>query len=130
MIAKMRMLLTASALALVAEGDPEGSSLYASIGDEIPDDAAERFGLVDGYIPGTEEHEAALSAAAAAEQAADDAAKAAEDAAAKQAADEAAAKAAEDAAAQKAADEAAAKEKQATADKEKKAAADKGQAKG
>lgn len=149
MIAKMRMFLSASAAFLVPEGHPDGATLYAAPGDEIPADAVDRFNLVDGYIEGSDEHIAAIEAAegagdaeagsAAAKEAAEKAAadaKAAEDKAVadaeaaeeKAAADktEADEKAAADA---KAAEEAAAKEKQAAADKEKQAAADKGKAK-
>lgn len=51
MIAKQRLYLTVDRAALVAEGDERGATLYAAPGDEIPDDAAERFGLVDGDLP-------------------------------------------------------------------------------
>lgn len=51
MIAKQRLYLTDNRDALVAEGDERGATLYAAPGDEIPDDAAERFGLVDGDLP-------------------------------------------------------------------------------
>lgn len=50
MRAKTRLYLTADRAALVREGDPRAASLYAAIGDEIPDSAAARFGLVDGMI--------------------------------------------------------------------------------
>lgn len=52
MTAKERLYLTKDAKALVREGDPKGASLYAAPGDEIPDSAVERFGLVDGTIKG------------------------------------------------------------------------------
>lgn len=51
MHAKMRLYLTVCSTALVAEGDPRGASLYAAPGDEIPDAAAARFGLIDGALP-------------------------------------------------------------------------------
>jgi sRNA-binding protein len=51
-IARMRLCLTADRAALVPHGHQDAALLYAAIGDEIPDDAAERFGLVDGLIPG------------------------------------------------------------------------------
>lgn len=53
MLAQMRLFLTADVAAaiLVAESDPRAASLYAAVGDEIPDSAAERFGLVDGKLP-------------------------------------------------------------------------------
>lgn len=54
MICRQRLYLTAGNAALVAAGDPEAHTLYASPGDEIPDEAAERFGLVDGALPGFE----------------------------------------------------------------------------
>lgn len=52
MEAKERLYLTADATKLVREGDPEGATLYCAPGDEIPDEAVERFGLVDGTIAG------------------------------------------------------------------------------
>lgn len=51
MYAKQRLLLTADESKLVPEGHPDGATLYCSPGDEIPDSAAERFGLVDGELP-------------------------------------------------------------------------------
>lgn len=99
--AKVRLFLTAAKDAVVAEGDPGAAFLYAAVGDEIPDAAAEHFGLVDGRIPAPDvDAEAAAKAAADAEAAAKaeaEAKAAAEaEAAAKAAADaEAAAKAAE-----------------------------------
>jgi predicted flap endonuclease-1-like 5' DNA nuclease len=51
MKAHQRLFITACATALVAEGDPLGASLYAAPGDDIPDSAAEKFGLVDGKLP-------------------------------------------------------------------------------
>jgi hypothetical protein len=50
MFAKERLYLNAAKTAVVANGDPEAAFLYASIGDEIPDSAADRFGLVDGRL--------------------------------------------------------------------------------
>lgn len=50
MKANARLYLTACATALVAAGDPRAARLYASPGDDIPDSAAEKFGLVDGDI--------------------------------------------------------------------------------
>lgn len=50
MKATARLYLTACATALVAAGDPRAARLYASPGDDIPDSAAQKFGLVDGTI--------------------------------------------------------------------------------
>ncbi|ALJ14261.1 hypothetical protein [Sphingopyxis macrogoltabida] len=50
MIAKERLLLTADKSRLVADGDPEGATLYCTPGTEIPDSAAKLFGLVDGRL--------------------------------------------------------------------------------
>ena len=61
MIARMRLCLTAARDALVPDGHQNAAFLYAAIGDEIPDDAAERFGLVDGLLPGAPD-EAAIEA--------------------------------------------------------------------
>lgn len=55
MKALQRLFLTACRTALVAEGDPLGATLYAAPGDEIPDSAAEKFGLVDGRLPDEKE---------------------------------------------------------------------------
>ncbi len=52
MFAKARLYFTASHDALVAEGDERAAFLYVAPGDEIPDSAAEKFGLVDGNLPG------------------------------------------------------------------------------
>ena len=55
---------------LVAEGDPRAAFLYAAVGDEIPQSAVEKFGLVDGKLPENDgslaeaEHLAAVEAAA------------------------------------------------------------------
>ena len=53
MFAQQRLYLTADKAKLVPEGDEDAATLYASPGDEIPDSAAERFGLVDGALPAT-----------------------------------------------------------------------------
>lgn len=98
MIARMRLCLTAERDALVPDGHQDAAFLYAAIGDEIPDDAAERFGLVDGLLPG-EPDQAALEAERLALQEAD-----AKRAAAEQEQREAEAKAEADAAAKAEAD--------------------------
>lgn len=67
MIARMRLWLTAARDALVPDGHQDAAFLYAAIGDEILDDAAERFGLVDGLLPGAPD-EAAIAAARLAEE--------------------------------------------------------------
>jgi len=51
MICKQRLYLTADKAKVVAEGDARAAFLYAVPGDEIPESAAERFGLVDGGLP-------------------------------------------------------------------------------
>lgn len=53
MQATERLYLTADKSRVVAEGDPAGASLWAAPGDEIPDDDAARFGVVDGAAPKT-----------------------------------------------------------------------------
>lgn len=50
MIAKERLLLTADKSRLVADGDPDGATLYCTPGTEIPESAAKLFGLVDGRL--------------------------------------------------------------------------------
>lgn len=70
MIARMRLCLTAERDALVPDGHQDAAFLYAAIGDEIPDDAAERFGLVDGLLPDHAD-EAAIEAARLAQEDAD-----------------------------------------------------------
>lgn len=50
MEAKERLWLTADGKRLVGEGDPKAATLYAAPGDEIPDEAAARFGLEDGML--------------------------------------------------------------------------------
>lgn len=121
MLARMRLCLTAERDELVAENDPRAAFLYAAIGDEIPAEAAARFGLVDGLLPGMPDQAAIAAAAAAAEEAA---AKAAADAEAKREADAAeAAKSEADAAAKAEADAAAKAEADAAAKAEADAAA-------
>lgn len=51
MEAKARLFLNADRDKLLPEGHEEAAFLYAAPGDEIPDEAAERFGLVDGDLP-------------------------------------------------------------------------------
>lgn len=51
MLAKARLYLTADRQALVMEGDADAAYLYVAPGDEIPDSAAARFGLIDGDLP-------------------------------------------------------------------------------
>lgn len=51
MQARERLFITADKTRLVREGDPKGAFLYAAPGDEIPDSAAEMFGVVDGMAP-------------------------------------------------------------------------------
>ena len=46
MTAAMRMCLTADRERLVPAGSEEAAFLYASVGDDIPESAVERFGLV------------------------------------------------------------------------------------
>jgi len=50
MKAMERLWFTADKERLVGEGDPEAATLYAAVGDEIPESAAERFGIVDGRL--------------------------------------------------------------------------------
>ena len=51
-IAAQRLWLTADKEAVVADGDERAASLYAAEGDEIPAEMAEKFGLIDGALPG------------------------------------------------------------------------------
>jgi len=51
MFAKARLFLNAEKNKLVHEDSEEAAFLYAIPGDEIPDSAAEMFGLVDGDLP-------------------------------------------------------------------------------
>lgn len=48
--AQERLYLTADRKRLVGEGNPKAAFLYASPGDEIPESAAKRFGIVDGKL--------------------------------------------------------------------------------
>lgn len=48
--AQERLYLTADKGRVVREGDPKAAFLYAALGDEIPENAAEKFGLVDGRL--------------------------------------------------------------------------------
>lgn len=50
MRAQERLYLTAEKDHVVRFGDPLAAFLYAAVGDEIPDSAAEKFGLVDGRL--------------------------------------------------------------------------------
>ncbi len=50
MRARERLYLTADKSRVVAYGDPKAAFLYAAEGDEIPDSAVEKFGLVDGGL--------------------------------------------------------------------------------
>ncbi|OLF81269.1 hypothetical protein AWH62_00925 [Maricaulis sp. W15] len=50
MKATARLFLNAAKDALVAEGHKDAAFLYAAPGDDIPDSAAERFGLVEGAV--------------------------------------------------------------------------------
>lgn len=134
--ASERMYLTADGQRLVREGDPDGATLYAAPGDEIPASAAERFGLVDGAIDAQAAAEARAKAEAdAAAQAEVDAAAltaaeaaAQEDAAAAKAEADAAAKAEADAAAKAEAAAAQAKEAAAPVNKQAKPARNKAKA--
>jgi len=51
MRAAERLYLTADKDSIVGEGSPLAAFLYAAPGDEIPQSAAERFGIVDGRAP-------------------------------------------------------------------------------
>lgn len=51
-----RLYLTADRKRVVPAGDKKAASLYAVPGDEIPQSAADRFGLVDGHLRGFEPH--------------------------------------------------------------------------
>ncbi|MEP4423000.1 MAG: hypothetical protein ABJ354_16275, partial [Nitratireductor sp.] len=50
MQAQERLFLTADKKRLVAAGDKRAAFLYAAPGDEIPNSAAEMFGLKDGRL--------------------------------------------------------------------------------
>lgn len=49
-VAQQRLYLTADKDRLVRQDDPAAAFLYCTPGDEIPESAAERFGLVDGRL--------------------------------------------------------------------------------
>ena len=49
--AQERLYLTADRNRVVREGDKAAAFLYAAPGDEIPDSAVQRFGLVGGRLP-------------------------------------------------------------------------------
>lgn len=117
MHARERLYLTADRATLVGANSPKAAFLYAALGDEIPDSAAAKFGLVDGRLKAAPAEKTAEQKAAAEKAAA---AKAARE---KAAADRAAAK---QAAADKAAADKAAKEKAAAEDKERQAQENKG----
>lgn len=59
MQAKERLFLNADKTRLVKDGDKHAAYLYAVPGDEIPESAAKKFGLVDGRLKGSDEAEAA-----------------------------------------------------------------------
>lgn len=48
--ARERLYFTADRIRLVRDGDPKAAFLYAALGDEIPDSAATKFGLVNGRL--------------------------------------------------------------------------------
>lgn len=50
MRAQERLYLTADKSRLVRHGDPKAAFLYAAEGDEIPESAAGKFGIVDGRL--------------------------------------------------------------------------------
>ncbi len=51
MQATERLWLNAKKSKLLPEGHPKAASLYAAVGDEIPEESAQRFGLEDGGLP-------------------------------------------------------------------------------
>lgn len=53
MKALQRLYLSEDRSLLVAEGDARAASLYAGVGDEIPESAVEKFGLEDGGLVGS-----------------------------------------------------------------------------
>lgn len=71
MHAKERLYLTADKSRLVRHGDPKAAFLYASLGDEIPQSAADKFGLVDGKLKPAKAEKSEAEKAAAAKAAAD-----------------------------------------------------------
>ena len=48
--ARERLYFTADRSRLVRAGDPKAAFLYAALGDEIPDSAAQKFGVVNGRL--------------------------------------------------------------------------------
>lgn len=50
MQARERLWLTADKQRLVGEGHRDAATLYAAIGDEVPQESADKFGLVEGRI--------------------------------------------------------------------------------
>jgi len=58
-IAQERMYLTSDRKRVVAEGDKRAATLYAAPGHRIPAEAAERFGLSDGFVKGSAAQKAA-----------------------------------------------------------------------
>ncbi|WP_048648956.1 hypothetical protein [Nitratireductor soli] len=101
-VAKERLYLTRDRKALVLADDKRAGSLYAVPGDEIPDSAAERFGLVGGLTKASAAvaKRAGADAKATAEKVAADAKAAEEKAAAEKAAADAKAAEEKEAAAQ------------------------------
>ncbi|RVG08814.1 hypothetical protein CN234_16815 [Sinorhizobium meliloti] len=59
MQAKERLFLNADKTKLVKDGDKHAAFLYAVPGDEIPESAASKFGLVDGRLKGSDKAVAA-----------------------------------------------------------------------
>ncbi|WP_457812947.1 hypothetical protein U8C33_32450 [Sinorhizobium meliloti] len=58
MQAQERLYLTEKKDKLVGEGDKRASFLYAIPGDEIPEEAAAKFGLKEGKLPSNKEAKA------------------------------------------------------------------------
>lgn len=50
MQAKERLWLTADKSKIVPEGHKDAATLYAAVGDEIPQTAADRYGIKDGAV--------------------------------------------------------------------------------
>ena len=115
-----RLYLTADRKRVVGDGDKKAATLYAVPGDEIPQSAADAFGLVDGHLKGFDPDAKAAAEEKAAADAAAAEASAKADAEAKAKADAEAAEAAA-----KVDAEAAAKEAAAGQDKELKTGSDK-----
>lgn len=57
-IARERMYLTKDKTRLVPQNHKLAGTLYAAKGDEIPDSAAQRFGVKDGLMKGSAAKEA------------------------------------------------------------------------